>query len=120
MPLAGCADVADVTKSACNEFPRWGVDAGQVQLFLAADGGEDSPSTESIVALVADPTKRLGEAWPLERARIGPGAWLLARVPPPPAAAPGASRRRRAGVLERRNSHTPLPIPVNVSSRWCL
>jgi hypothetical protein len=79
-----------VTKSACKEFPRWGVDAGQVKLFLAADGGEDAPSTESIEALLADPSSRLGEAWSLGRARIRPGSWLLARVPPP-AAAPGAS-----------------------------
>ena len=88
--LSGCADVADVAKRACEEYPHWGVNAGQVALFLAADGGEDAPSPESIVALVADRTKRLGEAWSLERARIGPGSWLLARIPPPPAAAPGA------------------------------
>jgi hypothetical protein len=81
--------IARLKERACNKFKRWGVDADEVELFLAAEGGDDAPSPESIEALLTDPTKRLGEAWSLERARIGPGSWLLARVPPPPAAAGG-------------------------------
>ena len=84
--------VARLAGRACTKFSHWGVAADQVELFLAAEEGEDAPSPESIEALLADPSKRLGEAWSLERARIRPGSWLLARVPPPPAAAPGASR----------------------------
>ena len=88
--LEGCADVADVAVRACKEFPLWGVDAGQVHLFLAAAGGADEPPPDALVAAAADPAKRLGVGLTLARAGITPGCWLLARVPPPAAAAPGA------------------------------
>ena len=87
--LEGCADVADVVVRACKEFPRWGVDAGQVRLFLAAAGGKNAPPPEALVAAAADPASCLGVGWTLDDAGIAPGCWLLARVPPP-AAAPGA------------------------------
>ena len=85
--LEGCMDVADVAARACEKFPRWGVDAGQVYLFLAAAGGKVEPPLATLKAAAADPTARLSENWLLTRAGIAPGCWLLARVPPPPAAA---------------------------------
>lgn len=69
---------ADLGARACAAFPRWGVDAGQVRLALAAAGGDEEPSVE------AEAT-----AAPLSAAaRVAAGAWLLALVPPPPP--PGA------------------------------
>jgi hypothetical protein len=88
--LEGCTDVAEVAARACKEFPRWGVDAGQVRLFLAAAGGEDPPPPDALVAAAADPASRLGVGWPLARAGIVPGCWLLARVPPPATTTPSA------------------------------
>ena len=92
-------DVADVVARACDKFPRWGVDAGQVHLYLAAASGADRPAPAALAAVVADPTARLSEDWLLTRAGIAPGCWLLARVPPPPAAAPGAFLYLACNVL---------------------
>ncbi len=75
-------NVARLLGRACKEFPRWGVDAGQVHLFLAAAGGADRPSSAALAAVAADSVGRLSEEWPLARAGIEPGCWLLARVPP--------------------------------------
>ena len=100
--LEGCMDVADVAARACKEFPRWGVDAGQVRLFLAAAGGADRPSPAALAAVAADSVGRLSEEWPLARAGIVPGCWLLARVPPSAAAAPGASAMTTGGILRTR------------------
>jgi hypothetical protein len=116
VPLAGCTDVADVSESAHEKLPRWGVYAGKVQLFLVATPvGDDEPSADAIKDALS--RERLQSSWSLERARIGPGSWLLARVPPPPAAAPGASRRRRVGD-PRVPSLTPpvLPLPSTLLS----
>ena len=82
-------NVARLVERACEKFPRWGVDAGQVRLFLAAADGVDAPSPDALMAAVAAPAMCLGVGLTLVRAGIVPGCWLLARVPPP-AAAPGA------------------------------
>ena len=92
-------NVGLLVERACEKFPRWGVDAGQVSLFRAAAGDADRPSPATIVAVAADSAGRLSEEWPLSRAGIVKGCWLLARVPPPAAAAApaGALRGARAG-----------------------
>ena len=95
-------NVARLLGRACKEFPRWGVDAGQVHLFLAAAGGADRPSPAALAAVAADSVGRLSEEWPLARAGIVPGCWLLARVPPSAAAAPGASAMTAGGILRSR------------------
>jgi hypothetical protein len=72
-------NVARLVGRACDKFPRWGVDAGQVKLFLiAAPDGVDEPSADAIKDALSG--ERLQSSWPLERARIGPGSWLLARI----------------------------------------
>ena len=82
--------VARLAERACDKFKRWGVDADEVELFLVAPpAGVDEPSADAIKDALSG--TRLQAGWPLEHARIGPGSWLLARVPPPPTAAPGAS-----------------------------
>ena len=72
---------ARLAARACREFPRWGVDAGQVQLFLVAAAGVDEPDSAGELAALS--RARLQAAWPLASAGVGSGAWLLARVPPP-------------------------------------
>ena len=116
VPLTGSADVADVAKRACEEYPRWGVDAGQVKLFAVTKAGKAPTSTEIQAALLLEPLSPFDT---LADAGIVSGSCLLAHVPPlPPAAAPGASRRRRVGEWTRDLSvsltpppHTPLPSP---------
>ena len=76
-------NVGILLKRTCQEFTHWGVHAGQVHLFLAAAGGEDPPPLDALVAAAADPASCLGVGWPLARAGIVTGCWLLARVPPP-------------------------------------
>ena len=82
-------DVADLTKRACSEFPRWGADAGQVRLHLVVHpSGGDEPTEEAEVAALDG--QRLQSAWTLADAGIVSGSWLLARISLPAAAA-GAS-----------------------------
>ena len=95
VPHAGCTDVADVSERACEKFPHWGVNAGQVKLFRVP-GGRDKA-----LAIEADPSLAAGVLIAANKLAadeaVEPGSWLLARVPPPPAKAPGASRRRAGG-----------------------
>ena len=84
--LSSCGDVADLTERMCKEFPRWGADAGQVQLFLvAAPVGVDEPSAGALEGALCG--ARLQSSWPLAHAGIVPGSWLLARILPDTAAA---------------------------------
>ena len=71
--------VARLAKRACTEFPLWRVDASQVELYLAAAGGDDEPSTDSIKDALSG--TRLQSGWSLARAGIAAGSWLLVRVP---------------------------------------
>jgi hypothetical protein len=101
VPVLLTADVLDVGFLAlkiCADFPRWGVDAGQVALFLAAPGGTAAPTRREAAAVLGDAAKRLGEGMALQEAGIVSGAWLLARVPPP--AAPGASLGDAGGAAD--------------------
>ncbi len=99
--LAGCADVADVTKSACKEF-GWGAPT-QVGLHRVREGRGKALAIEADPSLAADILVGANKLAADEA--VEPGSWLLARLPPPPAAAPGASRRH-AGVLARSHPHT--------------
>jgi hypothetical protein len=113
--LEGCADVADVVARACTEFPHWGVNAGQVRLFLAAAGGADRPTPAALTAVVADPTTRLSEDWLLTRAGIAPGCWLLARMP---AAAPAGARLPASGFPPRpQRTAPPSPRPLTTPTQ---
>ena len=112
-------NVARLLGRACKEFPRWGVDAGQVHLFLAAAGGTDRPLPAAIAAAAADSAGLLSEEWSLARAGIAPGCWLLARVPPPAVASgafPFFSRRRvsfaRGAALTPTCTHTHHPVSL--------
>jgi hypothetical protein len=86
--------VSRLITRACEMFPRWGVDAGQVKLFLVPTGrvaaNDGEPSADAINDALSG--ERLQSSWLLDRAHIGPGSWLLARVPLPPVMAPGALR----------------------------
>ena len=50
LPSDGVSVVGFLAARACATFARWGVDAGQVFLHLAAAGGEDEPSAEAVAA----------------------------------------------------------------------
>lgn len=80
--------IARLTERACIKFKRWGVDADEVELYLAVAVGDDEPSADAIKDALSGP--RLQASWKLDRAGIVAGSWLLARVSPQPAAAPGA------------------------------
>jgi hypothetical protein len=82
--LAGCADVSDVSERACEKLGLGLGAPSRCRLYLAAAGsGVDEPSADSIKDALSG--ERLQSSWPLERARIVAGSWLLARVPPLPA-----------------------------------
>ena len=87
LQLDGCVDAGDAAARACDKFPHWVVNAGQVGLFLVLGGREEARSMQR---------NPLSAAGTLQREPLFaddpviPGSWLLARVPPPVAAAPGA------------------------------
>ena len=81
-------NVARLVGRACDKF-GWGAPSRCRLYLVAPPDGDDEPSAVAISDALAG--ERLQSSWPLVRAGIGPGSWLLARVPPPPAAAPGAS-----------------------------
>ena len=93
--LEGCTDVADVVARACNKFPRWGVDAGQVYMFLVSAAAQKPTLSELEAALLGEPLSPLSA---LADARVVAGCCLLARVPPP-AASPGAPPLRALAAL---------------------
>ena len=103
LPLAGDADVDEVSSRACEKF-GWGA---AVTLYLVPDRErartiERNPSSAADIfrgdPLFADDL-------------IVMGSWLLARVPPPPAEAPGALRRLRVAVLAA-SFYPPPPPPI--------
>ena len=109
LPLQPGDNVARLVGRACKEFPRWGVDAGQVKLFLVASpDGHNEPSAIAIKdALLLEPLSPFDT---LADAGIVSGSWLLARVPPPPAAAPGASRHEGRRILDSLPHSRPPPL----------
>jgi hypothetical protein len=91
-------DVADLAARACAKF-GWG-SPSQARLYLVVQsevGGEAPSADDEKEALAGD---ALFPAASLQRARIEPGALLLARVPPPaaPAAAEAAAAAAAAGA----------------------
>ena len=71
-------DVSDLAERACVKFSHWGVNAGQIFLYLVAAGGDEEPVEEAISAVLSS-GRRLGVGWSLTRAEISSGAWLVAR-----------------------------------------
>ena len=68
--------MGQVATLACKEFPRWRLDAGQVQLFLVAKAGAPKPlllAPEAFKDLVP-----LAEEATLGSAGVTSGAWLVA------------------------------------------
>jgi hypothetical protein len=84
LQLEGCADVADVVARACEKFPRWGVDAGQVHLFLVSAAAQEPTRAELEAALLGEPLSPFSA---LADVRVVSGCCLLARMPPPAATA---------------------------------
>jgi hypothetical protein len=70
--------ISDLAERACSKFPSWRADA-TLSLYLVAQGGGGMPS-----ALAEATARHLDQIdWPLERAGISSGAWLVARVAAP-------------------------------------
>jgi len=78
MEIRADDDISDLAKRACTEFSHWGMNAGQISLYLVAAGGKDEPTEEAISAVLSS-SGRLGVGWSLEDAGISSGAWLVAR-----------------------------------------
>ena len=70
--------VSRLADRACTKFSHWGVNAGQIALYLVAAGGSKEPSGEAISAVLSS-GERLGVGLSLEEAGIPSGAWLVAR-----------------------------------------
>ncbi len=69
-------EVGDLVIRACVQFPSWRTDASQVCLYLVAAGGDSQPPCSAEVS-----AQRLCQtAWPVQRAGVAAGAWLLART----------------------------------------
>ena len=70
--------ISRLAERACVKFSHWGVNAGQISLYLVAAGGDEEPADEAISAVLSS-GGRLGVGWSLSRAEISSGAWLVAR-----------------------------------------
>ena len=70
--------ISRLVERACAKFSHWGVNAGQLSLFLVSAGGDEEPTEEATSAMLSSGA-RLGVGWSLSRAGISPGAWLVAR-----------------------------------------
>ena len=70
--------ISRLAERACVKFPSWKADAAQISLFLVAAEGDEEPTEEAIGAVLTS-GRRLGVGWPLSRAGISSGAWLVAR-----------------------------------------
>ena len=67
--------ISRLAERACVKFSHWGVNAGQISLYLVAAGGKDTPSSSAV-----DSARHLDQiGWSLEDAGISSGAWLVAR-----------------------------------------
>lgn len=77
METDGCPTVGLLASKACTTFSHWGLNAGQIDLFLAAKGGPDNPSDDAIASALTRP--RLGVGKSLAASGILSGAWLVAR-----------------------------------------
>ena len=87
--IAGCADVSDVSKRACEDFGLGAGAPSRCSLYLVPDEAHAR-------AIARDPSSAVAILQGVSlfaTDEVVTGSWLLARVPPPPAAAPGASRR---------------------------
>ena len=82
--------VGHLAERASDKF-RWLVGADKVKLFLVQPDGDDEPTAAEEEAALTQPRLQVG--WPLSRARISSGAWVVARLSSPPAAAPGECAR---------------------------
>ena len=75
MEIRAGDDISDLVERACAKFSHWGVNAGQISLYLVAAGGKDMPSSSAV-----DSARHLDQiGWSLEDAGISSGAWLVAR-----------------------------------------
>ena len=70
--------ISRLAERACVKFSHWGVNAGQISLYLVAAGGDEEPAEKAISAVLSS-GGRLGVGWSLSRAGISSGAWLVAR-----------------------------------------
>jgi len=67
--------ISRLADRACVKFSHWGVNAGQISLYLEAAGGDDLPPPSAV-----DSARHLDQiGWSLSRAGISSGAWLVAR-----------------------------------------
>ena len=75
MEIRAGDDISDLAERACAKFSHWGVNAGQISLYLVAAGGDDLPTPSAV-----DSARHLEQiGWSLSRAGISSGAWLVAR-----------------------------------------
>ena len=78
MEIRAGDDISDLAERACVKFSHWGVNAGQISLYLVAAGGDEEPAEKAISAVLSS-GGRLGVGWSLTRAGISSGAWLVVR-----------------------------------------
>jgi hypothetical protein len=74
--IDGVANTSLLKARACDTFPRWGVDAGQVKLFRV-EGRERALAVEADPSLAADILTSANKLAADDR--VEPDSWLLAR-----------------------------------------
>ena len=67
--------ISRLIERACAKFPSWKADSAQLSLHLVAAGGDDLPNPSAVES--ARHLDQIG--WPLSRAGVSSGAWLVAR-----------------------------------------
>jgi hypothetical protein len=108
--------VTDLAERASLKL-EWRTPAAYVDLFLVKPGGVDEPSAaEEEEALKQS---RVGVGWPLSRAGIASGAWVIARLLSPLVAAPGGCAQETCslpscslsrGAGEARGTAREIPL----------
>jgi hypothetical protein len=98
MEIRAGDDISDLVERACVKFSHWGVNAGQISLYLVAAGGDEEPAKETISAVLSS-GGRLGVGWSLSRAEISSGAWLVARASSSPASSATSSAASKKFTL---------------------
>ena len=114
MEIRAGDDISDLVERACAKFSHWGVNAGQISLYLVAAGGDDMPPPSAV-----DSARHLDQiGWSLTRAEISSGAWLVARASSSPASS-AASKKfiLVVNVEDEYGEIVPKSLDITISTQ---
>ena len=111
VPLSRGDTVARLAERIRLFFPSWGLNAGQLRLFLVEAAGDGNPSSEEMRTALAGPPLQARST--LEHARVACGSTLLALVPDPAAVlVPPTPRGRTPSFASDSGSNSLCDIPA--------